>query len=109
MLMPNSAYMLLVLAPEFATSLMAVVKGRHGMLLGNLIGSDLFNFLGVLGLASSMRALSLAPASLHSIYLLVGVCVLTCCFLRTGWRLVRWEGIVLILLGLFRWGVDVLG
>jgi cation:H+ antiporter len=96
-------------APELATSLMAAVKGRHGMLLGNLIGSDLFNFLGVLGLASTMRALSLAPASLHSIYLLVSVCVLTCCLLRTGWRLVRWEGIVLILLGLFRWGFDVLG
>ena len=49
MLMPNSAYMLLVLAPEFATSLMAVVKGRVGMLLGNLIGSDLFNLRGAQG------------------------------------------------------------
>ncbi|MEC9050097.1 MAG: calcium/sodium antiporter, partial [Candidatus Neomarinimicrobiota bacterium] len=38
-------------APEFATSIAAALKGRHGIALGNLIGSDLFNLLGVLGLA----------------------------------------------------------
>ena len=38
-------------APEFATSGAAAIKGRHGIAIGNLIGSDLFNLLGVLGLA----------------------------------------------------------
>lgn len=38
-------------APEFATSIMAAWKGKHGMAIGNLFGSDLFNILGVLGVA----------------------------------------------------------
>ncbi len=33
-------------APEFATSLVAVIRGRHGISAGNLIGSDIFNLLG---------------------------------------------------------------
>ena len=37
-------------APEFATSVAAALKGRHGIAIGNLIGSDLFNLLGVLSL-----------------------------------------------------------
>ena len=42
-------------APEFATSVTAAIKGRHGIAVGNLIGSDLFNLLGVLGLAGMIN------------------------------------------------------
>jgi cation:H+ antiporter len=37
--------------PELATSLVATIRRRHGISAGNLIGSDLFNLLDVLGLA----------------------------------------------------------
>jgi len=45
-------------APEFATSLTAAMKSRYGMSVGNLIGSDIFNLFGVLGIAGMMRNLS---------------------------------------------------
>ncbi len=45
--------------PELATSLVAVKKKKHGISAGNLIGSDLFNMLGVLGVAAILRPLSL--------------------------------------------------
>ncbi len=93
-------------APEFATSLMAAAKGRAGMSLGNLVGSDLFNLLGVLGLAGIIRPMPLAEAGLSSVGMLVGMCVLVVVFMRTGWVLRRWEGAVLILLGVLRWGMD---
>ena len=45
-------------APELATSLTAAFKEKHGMAIGNLIGSDLFNLLGVLGLAGIINPTS---------------------------------------------------
>jgi cation:H+ antiporter len=93
-------------APEFATSLMAAHKGRAGISLGNLIGSDLFNLMGVLGLAGILRPMAVDEASRSSVLMLVGMCVLVVILMRTGWRLRRWEGILLISLGLFRWILD---
>jgi cation:H+ antiporter len=93
-------------APEFATSLMAAAKGRHGMSLGNLVGSDLFNLLGVLGLAGIIRNMHVAQGSISSVYMLVGMCLLTVVFMRTGWKISRAEGVLLIAVGLARWILD---
>ncbi len=93
-------------APEFATSLMAAARGKAGMSLGNLVGSDLFNLLGVLGVAGVIRPMSVTGSSFSSVLMLVGMCVLVVVFLRTGWKLSRWEGAVLILVGLLRWILD---
>jgi len=96
-------------APEFAISLTAALKGHHGISIGNLIGSDLFTLLGVLGLAGILGPLSVSPASLGSVYLLVGMCVITVAFMRTGWIISRAEGITLIVIGVIRWAMDFLG
>ena len=96
-------------APELATSLVAATKGRMGISLGNLIGSDLFNLLGVLGVAGLIRPLGITEESLSSLYMLVGMCLLAVVLLRTGWRLSRWEGIMLISVGVARWTWDFLG
>jgi cation:H+ antiporter len=91
-------------APEVATSLIAALKGRHGMSIGNLVGSDLFNLLGVLGLAGTIQAMSVTSESTQSVYLLAGMCFMTVLFMRTNWRISRPEGIVLVLVALLRWG-----
>jgi cation:H+ antiporter len=96
-------------APEFATSLMAAVKGRYAMSIGNLIGSDLYNLLGVLGLAGMLGPLRIDPVGLHSLYLLVGVVALVIFFMRTGFQVTRWEGMALIGINLIRWIVDFSG
>jgi cation:H+ antiporter len=95
-------------APELATSLTAAAKGMHGMSLGNLIGSDLFNLLGVLGLAGLIRNLKVDTHSLSSVYMLFGMCILVVFFMRTGWKISRREGLALILLGVLRWILDFL-
>ncbi len=96
-------------APEFATSLMAAVKGRYAMSIGNLIGSDLYNLLGVLGLAGMLGPLRIDAAGLQSIYLLIGVVILVVFFMRTGFRVSRSEGLILIGINLIRWIVDFSG
>ena len=93
-------------APEMATSLAAVIKGKYGMSAGNLIGSDLFNILGVLGVAGMLKPLVVNEEALGSLAMLSGMVILVIIFLRTSWKLERWEGAVLFLIGLARWIYD---
>lgn len=93
-------------APEIATSLVALLRGQSGMSAGNLVGSDLFNLLGVLGLAGLLNPMVVNPAAQSSIFLLGVMVVLVVTMMRTGWRMSRWEGGLLILITLGRWVMD---
>ncbi len=93
-------------APEMATSLAAVLKGKHGISAGNLIGSDIFNIIGVLGLAGILNPLKIDPLAFNSLFMLCGMVILVFFFMRTGWQLSRLEGAVLVLIGLVRWIFD---
>jgi cation:H+ antiporter len=93
-------------APEFAVSLSAALKGRYSISAGNLIGSDLYNILGVLGLAGTLRPLTIDAAGLDSLYILVGMVFLVVVFMRTGFRVSRVEGFCLVVLNLIRWAFD---
>ena len=87
-------------APEFATSLIAIVKKKHGISAGNLVGSNIFNLLGVLGLAATMRPMAVDNTAFMSIIMLTGLTVIVLFLMRTGWRISRQEGIVLVILNL---------
>ncbi len=95
-------------APEFATSLTAVVKGRHGISLGNLIGSDLFNLLGVLGLAAIIKPLHVSAEAYQSVILMAGFMVILLVTMRTGWRISRGEAVLLLTLALLRWIINMI-
>lgn len=89
--------------PELVTCLAASVRGKNDMLLGNLIGSDLFNFCGVLGLTSLLHPLAISGAATTSLLMLVGSVAIVLLCIRTGWEVSRKEGLLLLLLGLVRW------
>ncbi len=93
-------------APEMATSLAAVLKGKHGMSAGNLIGSDLFNIIGVLGLAAIIHPMHINPSAYSSLLMLSGMCIIVVFFLRTGWILSRKEGMILVAISIARWAID---
>ena len=97
-------------APEFATSVTAAIKGRHGIAVGNLIGSDLFNLLGVLGLAGIINPVdALSQDIFGSVFLLVLMVGLTLFMIRTNWRIGRAEGTILVTINLIRWYFDFAG
>jgi cation:H+ antiporter len=96
-------------APEFATSLMATLRGHHGLSAGNLIGSDLFNLMGVLGLAGLIRPMTVSHHAHSSTLMLVGMIVFVLILMRTGWKISRWEGILLVVINLVRWILDYVG
>ena len=89
--------------PEFVTCLAASARGKDHMLLGNLIGSDVYNFAGVLGTTCVLRPLDVSPDAVPSLFFLTSFVFLVLVFIRTGRRLSRLEGFLLIALGVGRW------
>ncbi|MGE3802423.1 MAG: calcium/sodium antiporter, partial [Candidatus Kapaibacterium sp.] len=93
-------------APELATSLVAAIRGRHAISAGNLIGSDIFNILGVLGVAGLVAPMTVHPSAMSSLYMLSGLMIVVVLMMRTGWKISRLEGALLILVSLLRWILD---
>ena len=88
--------------PELATSLIAAIRGEREIAVGNVIGSNLFNLLGVLGLTAVIAPtpLSVSPNALgFDLPVMLGVAVLCLPLFYSGYRITRAEG--LVLLGLF--------
>lgn len=97
-------------APEAVTSIVAIVRGMEQISLGNLIGSNIFNVLGVLGLAGALSHPPLEILSAAEFGSLVFLCVqmvLTALMLRNGWNLSRREGALLFVINLISWVVIV--
>jgi len=90
-------------SPELVVSVIAVLKRRYELSIGNLIGSDIFNMTGVLGLAGILTPLQIVEGAAVSLYMLVGMNILVILLMRTDWRLTRVEGCILVLLAIMRW------
>jgi cation:H+ antiporter len=90
-------------APELATAFAAAVKGRHGVGAGNLVGSDLFNMLGALGVSAIVNPLDALPESRVSVGLLLVAAVVVVSMIRTSWRVTRAEGVALVIIALARY------
>jgi len=81
--------------PEFATSVVATIKGERDIAVGNIIGSCIFNLLGVLGIAALIapEGLLIAPSVVHFDFpFLVATSVACLPIFFTGHVISRWEG-----------------
>jgi cation:H+ antiporter len=95
-------------APELATTIAAVARGRYAISAGNLVGSDIFNLLGVLGLTGLLQPVEVDAMARVSLGAMLAMLVLALFLMRTGWRISRSEGVLLMVVALVRWVVDVL-
>ncbi len=83
--------------PELATSVTAAIKGKPGIALGNVIGSNIFNIFFVLGCSATIRPLPFGSIGNIDLLTLTGACVLFWVF---GWffkqrTITRAEGAVM--------------
>lgn len=81
--------------PELATSLVAAVKGRTSMALGNVIGSCVFNILMIIGITAAIIPLETKDITMADLILLFSGAVLLWFFSFTKKTMERWEGGVL--------------
>jgi cation:H+ antiporter len=81
--------------PEIATSIIAAARGERDIAVGNVVGSNLFNILGVLGLAAAIApaGMPVARAALgFDLPVMMAVAVATLPIFFTGYMIARWEG-----------------
>ena len=95
--------------PEFAVSLVAVSRGRLGVSVGNVVGSNIFNVLGILGVAAVVRPLSFGAVALESVAWLTGITAVLVAALWTGRQLSRPEGALFAASEVSRWVLGLLG
>ena len=82
--------------PELATTLVASLRGESEIAVGNVVGSNLFNLLGILGAAALVRPLVAPGLELVDVGVMGAFTVALVLMLWTGRRLVRAEGAVLL-------------
>jgi cation:H+ antiporter len=84
--------------PELATSAIASLRGQRDIAVGNAIGSNIFNILLVLGLASLVSPTGIEVSSFaisEDIPVMIAVAILCFPLLYTGQLIERWEGLLL--------------
>ncbi|MBR3155769.1 MAG: calcium/sodium antiporter [Methanobrevibacter sp.] len=84
--------------PELVTSLTALRKGENQMVIGNVIGSNIFNILFVLGASSAISAIPLDSGMLIDVILMIFVTVLCFIFGKTQEKYDKKEGAILVIL-----------
>ena len=85
--------------PELATSVVASIRGERDIAVGNVVGSNLFNLLAVLGLAGAIspNGIAVSPAALHfDLPVMIGVAIICLPVFLTGSRISRKEGALLL-------------
>lgn len=83
--------------PELVTSVVAARRGEADIATGNVVGSNVFNVLGILGVSALVRPLPLpAAGGWRDLAVMIGVSLLVWPFLRSGMRLGRAEGALLL-------------
>lgn len=84
--------------PELATSLVAARRGAGDVAIGNVVGSNVFNVAGILGVSATVRPVADPMLSWLDLGVLLGTAVLLWPLARTGHRIDRGEATVLLLL-----------
>jgi cation:H+ antiporter len=82
--------------PELATSVAAAARGEGDIAIGNVVGSNIFNILGIVGVTALIQPLSGSGLSLVDLAVMVGLTVLMLPVMRTQYTLSRVEGAVLL-------------
>ena len=101
--------------PEVATSVIATLKKKFGLSVGNVIGSDIFNTFGIIGISSVIAPITLQSKgqilgiadSIFSVGLLIATILLLLVFMRTGWKISRKEGIILFVIAILRMAFEI--
>ena len=81
--------------PELATSVVSARKGNSGIAIGNVLGSNVFNILAILGVTGVITPMHLQGITMLDLSMMVFSTLLVWLFSFTKYKIARWEGVVL--------------
>lgn len=84
--------------PELVTSIVAAIRKQTSISVGNVLGSNIFNILGILGITAVIQPIAI-PAQIMQldIWIMAGATAFLLIFATTNWRLSRTEGFLMVL------------
>ncbi|MFH1214579.1 MAG: calcium/sodium antiporter [Candidatus Neomarinimicrobiota bacterium] len=83
--------------PELATSIVAARRNQADIAIANVVGSNIFNILGILGISSLIHPIQGIDIKMLDLFWMIGTSVVLLPFLLSGFRLNRAEGLFLVL------------
>ncbi|MEX1013083.1 MAG: calcium/sodium antiporter [Waddliaceae bacterium] len=83
--------------PELAVSIVAIIRRQPDIIMGNIVGSNIFNILAIIGLASLVRPIEVVGITWVDATYMLGLAVLMWILAQTQLKIVRWEGALLLL------------
>lgn len=81
--------------PELATSMVSAKKGNSDIAIGNVIGSNVFNILMIIGITGLVKPMHIAGITTLDLIMMLASMLLMWFFCRTTYKVKRWEGTVL--------------
>jgi cation:H+ antiporter len=92
--------------PEMATSVVAALRRQPDIAIGNVVGSNLFNLLSIMGLSSLVRPLAAPGIQDYDLAAMLIFAVVLLVLMRAGLLLQRWKGLLLVALYIgYAWGL----
>jgi cation:H+ antiporter len=93
--------------PEIAASLVAARRGQVGMAIGNVVGSNIWNTLGVLGITSVTAPLTAQTMEAHMVFSMIAAGLMLWVFAATDRQISRFEGRVMLVsfVAYFGWAI----
>ncbi|MDO5085300.1 MAG: calcium/sodium antiporter [Erysipelotrichaceae bacterium] len=83
--------------PELVTSMVAAKKGEVDIAVGNVVGSNIFNLLFILGLSGVISPMSIDPAIMFDVIFMIGITVMTFVICKYQDKLKRRHGFLMLM------------
>ena len=83
--------------PELAASVVAAIRKESDIAIGNVVGSNIFNILGILGIAPLIKPMENAALNMVDLGMMVFCAVILVPMMRSKWKISRLEGAILLL------------
>lgn len=84
--------------PELATSMVSAKKGNSDIAIGNVIGSNVFNILMIIGITGLVKPMHIAGITTLDLIMMLASMLLMWFFCRTTYKVKHWEGAVLTII-----------
>ena len=84
--------------PELVTSIVAAKKGENDLALGNIIGSNIFNIIFILGASATIHPVNVGINSVYDTLILIIISIITFLLAKRKKEISRNEGILMILM-----------